>query len=91
MDTFLEWLMLIAIIFLIFRVMTIQEQLKGLTYKIDQIASKVEVPENPINENLRDLLEDGKDVEAVKLARETLGLSLIEGKEYVDALKSDRT
>ena len=91
MDTFLEWFMLIAIIFLIFRVMTIQEQLKGLTYKIDQIASKVEVPENPINENLRDLLEDGKDVEAVKLARETLGLSLIEGKEYVDALKSDRT
>lgn len=91
MDTFLEWFMLIAIIFLIFRVMTIQEQLKGLTYKIDRIASKVEVPENPINENLRDLLEDGKDVEAVKLARETLGLSLIEGKEYVDALKSDRT
>jgi len=91
MDTFLEWVMFIAIIYLVFKVIQLQEDLKGVTYKIEQIAKKVQVPENPINDDLRDLLKDGKDVEAVKLARETLGLSLVEGKQYIDSLKSDDT
>src|SRR5690625_7951380 len=91
MDTFLEWVMFIAIIYLDFKMIQLQEDLKSVTYKIEQIAKKVQVPENPINDDLRDLLKDGKDVEAVKLARETLGLSLVEGKQYIDSLKSDDT
>ena len=35
------------------------------------------------------LIKDGKDVKAIKKARETLGLSLLEGKEYIDKLKSE--
>ena len=44
MDTFLEWVMFIAIIYLVFKVIQLQEDLKGVTYKIEQIAKKVQVP-----------------------------------------------
>lgn len=49
----------------------------------------MELTENPINDELRKLIKDGKDIKAVKKARETLGLSLLEGKEYIDKLKID--
>lgn len=64
-----------------------ETQIKGIKYTLDQISKQVDVPENPINKELRQLLNEGNDVKAVKRVRETLGLSLLEAKQYVDALK----
>lgn len=50
---------------------------------------KIDILEHPVNDQLRELLREGKDVEAVKLAREELGFMMVEGKEYVDELKKD--
>ncbi len=89
MDSFLEWVLLVGVIYLLFQVLKMQEDIKAIKYKLDRIANNMDLPENPINNDLRALIKDGKDVQAVKLARETLGLSLLEGKQYVDALKAE--
>lgn len=89
MNTFLEWVVLVGIIYLLFQVIKLQEDVKGIKYTLGRIANQMDLPENPINDELRDLIKEGKNVQAVKLARETLGLSLLEGKQYVDALEVD--
>lgn len=89
MVSFLEWVVLVGVIYLLFQVIKLQEDVKGIKHTLGRIANQMDLPENPINNDLRDLIQEGKDVQAVKLARETLGLSLLEGKQYIDALKSD--
>ncbi|QQK79515.1 hypothetical protein HUG20_06265 [Salicibibacter cibi] len=84
---FIEILLLIIGLYLLFTVIKLDGRLKGLKYTLDQISEQVNIPENPINDELRKLIKDGEDVKAVKKVRETLGLSLVEGKQYVDALK----
>lgn len=71
------------------RIKKIDNDIKGIKYTLDQISKQVDVPENPINKELRQLINEDNDVKAVKKARETLGLSLLEAKQYVDALKFD--
>jgi len=89
MNTFFEWFLFVAVIFLVLRVVTLEQRLKQMTYTLKQIGKQVGVSERAINKDIKDLLKDGKDIEAVKLARETLGLSLVEGKQYVDELKAE--
>ncbi|MEZ2458968.1 hypothetical protein ACBR55_10345 [Salinicoccus roseus] len=55
---------------------------------LEQIAAQYDMPENPVNDELRHLINEGKETQAIKRAREALGLSLVEGKQYVDRLKS---
>ncbi|MED1601925.1 hypothetical protein [Alkalihalophilus marmarensis] len=43
----------------------------------------------PVDDEIRELLKKGQRVEAVKLARDELGLSLVEGKKYVDGLSEE--
>lgn len=85
--SFLAGVLFIAVVYLIIKISNLQEDVKNIKYKLNRMESHMDLPENPINEDLRSLLKEGKDVQAVKLARETLGLSLLEGKQYVDALK----
>jgi len=89
MELFLAGIFIVAVVYLITKISSLQEDLKNIKYKLNRIESQMELPENPIDEDLRALLKEGKDIQAVKLARETLGLSLLEGKQYVDALKED--
>lgn len=63
--------------------------MKGIKYTLDQISKQIHIPESPINDELRDMIHDGNDMKAIKKVRETLGLSLLEGKQYVDALKDE--
>jgi len=68
------------------RLNSLETRVKSLKFTLDQVAKQVEVPEHPINDKLRKLLEEGKNVQAVKEARQVLGLSLLEAKQYVDGL-----
>ena len=65
---------------------SLETQIKSMKFTLDQVAKQVDVPEHPINEKLRRLLKEGKGVQAVKEARQVLGLSLLEAKQYVDDL-----
>ncbi|WP_309228302.1 hypothetical protein [Virgibacillus saliphilus] len=82
-------LLLIVIMYLLHRIDKLEGRIKGMRYRLDQVAKQVDVPEPPINDELRELIKEGEEVRAVKEAREALGLSLVEGKQYVDALKPE--
>ncbi|MDC3413505.1 ribosomal protein L7/L12 [Aquibacillus sp. 3ASR75-11] len=68
----------------------IENRIKSMKYTLDRIAKQVNVPEHPLNGELRDLIKDGKKVKAVKRTREILGLSLVEAKKYVDDLDKSK-
>ncbi|MBM7602620.1 hypothetical protein JOC75_000590 [Metabacillus crassostreae] len=92
----MEYTLIIVCFVLVFLVISLFGRLdkldgrvKVLQYNLEQISKHLELPENPINDELRKLIKEGKDIKAVKKARETLGLSLLEGKEYIDKLKID--
>lgn len=80
-------LILFIFIYLLSIVIKLSSRVKGLEYKLEQISKQFDVPESPINNELRQLLKEGNDVKAVKKVRETLGLSLVEAKHYIDVLK----
>lgn len=82
---------LVAIIFVLIttvssKLNSLEIRIRSLKFTLDQVANQVDVPEHPINEKLRRLLNEGKGVQAVKEARQVLGLSLLEAKQYVDDL-----
>ena len=80
-------LLLVICIYLLSTVSKLNSRVKVLEYKLAQLSNQTDVPESLINNELRQLLNEGNDVKAVKRVRETLGLSLIEAKQYVDGLK----
>lgn len=80
-------LMLLICIYSLSTISKLNSRVKSLEYTLQQISKQFDVPENPINNELRQLLKGGNDVKAVKKARETLGLSLTEAKKYIDVLK----
>ena len=82
---------LVIIIFMLITTVTpklnsLETQIKSLKFTLDQVANQVEVPEHPINDKLRKMLKEGKEVKAIKEARQVFGLSLLEAKQYVDKL-----
>ena len=77
------------IISLAAKVEKLEGRTKRIQFTLDQLTQQSGLPENPINDELRMLIKDGEDVKAIKKARETLGLSLLEGKKYIDKLKSE--
>lgn len=85
--TFIEMLIFFICIYLLFSVIRLNGRVKGLNYTVDQISKQMNITDNPLNNELRQLLNEGNDIKAVKRTRETLGLSLIEAKQYVDAFR----
>ena len=84
---FIGYLILLTIIYVMVTVGKLEGRIKGLQHSIQQISKQVGVSTEVIDNEVRDLLEEGKDVAAVKRVRETLGLTLVEAKKYVDQLK----
>ncbi|MFS0673573.1 hypothetical protein [Ornithinibacillus sp. 179-J 7C1 HS] len=89
MEYYLIIIALIIIIYLSVKLDKLDGRMKSMQYSLDQLTKQLGLPDNPINDELRELIKAGEDVKAVKKARETLGLSLLEGKDYIDKLKSD--
>ncbi|WP_112179836.1 MULTISPECIES: hypothetical protein [Paraliobacillus] len=89
MEYLLITISILIIISLSSKVDKLEGHIKGMQYKLDQLVKQSGIPEHPINDDLRELIKEGKDIKAVKKARETLGLSLLEGKQYIDKLKSE--
>lgn len=84
---FIEFFILVAILYLVLLVIKLEGRLEAMQYKLDHLSKNMDMTEGPIDDELRELIHDGYDVKAIKRARETKGLSLLEGKEYIDALK----
>ncbi|GAB6425523.1 hypothetical protein bcgnr5390_08840 [Bacillus luti] len=63
-------------------------RLKRIEDKLQLITKEMGIVEREpeINKELRQLMEEGKTVTAVKRVREVFGFSLLEAKQYVDKL-----
>lgn len=89
MNTFGIGLLLLITVFLLMKVQQLQGQVKRLEINTEQIIKNLNIPTDAsIDQQLKTLINKDQEVAAVKLARETLGLSLIEGKKYIDQLKN---
>lgn len=89
MEYILIIIFLLIVINLSVKVGKLEGRIKRMQSTLDQLTKQAGLPEHPINNELRKLINEGEDVKAIKKAREALGLSLLEGKEYIDQLKSN--
>lgn len=85
----LDALILFICVYLLFTVINLDNRVKGMQSTLKQMTKQIISHENPINNELRQLLKEGFDVKAVKRARELFGLSLVEAKQYIDKLKNE--
>ncbi|MEK3659551.1 hypothetical protein MKY19_18375 [Paenibacillus sp. FSL R5-0744] len=69
------------------KVSAMEARIKTMHVNVDQIAKSEGLPPHLVQNEVLQLVRNGKEVAAVKKAREVLGLSLLEAKQYVDALK----
>lgn len=69
------------------RMTDLEKRMKRQQATLDQIASHLGIPERPVPAEVKRLLQEGQDIKAIKTVREELGLSLVEAKQYVDAIK----
>ncbi|PLR69154.1 hypothetical protein [Bacillus sp. UMB0893] len=90
----MEYAIIILILLFIYmvtssRIKALENQIKSMKVKIDQLSINGDVQVNPVDDDVRKLLHEGKDVRAVKAVRDDLGLSLLGAKQYVDAIKKE--
>lgn len=96
----LSWLMIIVgavlVVGYIFhnateqRVKALETRIRHVEKLLQQSAQGQKLTEPEINEELRDLLQEGKMIEAVKRTRQEFGWSLLEAKQYVDELNAEK-
>ncbi len=85
--TIFDVVFLVIVIYLLTKISKLEHRIKAMQRTMDQLTSKVKLPEPEINKELRQLIKNGKEIEAIRQARNEFGLSLIEGKQYVEKLK----
>ncbi|WP_191565942.1 hypothetical protein [Metabacillus idriensis] len=90
----MEYAIIIVILLFIYmvtssRIKALENQIKSMKVKIDQLSINGDVQVNPVDDDVRKLLHEGKDVRAVKAVRDALGLSLLGAKQYVDTIKKE--
>ncbi|MDZ5711012.1 hypothetical protein [Jeotgalibacillus haloalkalitolerans] len=89
----IEIITIVVIVYMLSTILRLDQRVRTLNYKVERLSAHADVPEDELykelHQELKGLLHQGKDVQAVKKVRETRGLSLVEAKQYVDALKSD--
>ncbi|ERN54431.1 hypothetical protein [Alkalihalophilus marmarensis] len=85
----MDYIILFILSIILLSMSTTERRLKKIEYKLDRISEQVGVTGLPVDDEIRELLKKGQRVEAVKLARDELGLSLVEGKKYVDRLREE--
>ena len=82
-----------AFIFLISSVGQLRNEVKLMRGTLNRIAERVgvtEIVKKEEKEELKRLLSEGKNVQAVRRCREITGLGLKEAKEYVDGLGEEK-
>ncbi|BAC12778.1 hypothetical protein [Oceanobacillus iheyensis HTE831] len=82
-------LLIFIIMYLTIQLIKTQSKLKVLESNTQTMNKKetFQHTDHPVHQQLLLLIDQQQDIKAVKLARETFGFSLLEGKRYVDWLK----
>ena len=83
----------IMLMILVSVISQMRNDLKHMRITLDKISEKfgaIEIVTKEEKEELRRLVTEGKNVEAVRRCREITGLGLKEAKEYVDRLGEEK-
>lgn len=78
---------LIIVFYLFLRIDMMEKRVKQMHNLLERMEEAADLPEDPLHDELRRMIKQGEEIKAIKLARNKLGLSLIEGKHYIDKLK----
>lgn len=87
---FISIVLSFIVLYLLSALTKLEQQVKKLNYTVSQLAAQSTITNDSLNNELRQLLKADKNVTAVKRVRESLGLSLIEAKKYIDTLKAEK-
>ncbi|MEG6617205.1 50S ribosomal protein L7/L12 [Peptococcaceae bacterium 1198_IL3148] len=86
MDNTIVWIFIIGILlFLVAIISQLKSDISRMNTILNKIAQQVGFP-NTIDNELKKLISEGKEVEAVKRYRIATGVGLIEAKKYIDSL-----
>lgn len=88
-SSLIEILILVLVLYLLAIVIKISGQITGMKHTLNQLSKGMNIPESPIDPEIKKLIEEGNDVKAIKRARELFGFTLLEGKKYVEAMKTE--
>ncbi|QTD40089.1 hypothetical protein [Sporosarcina sp. Te-1] len=70
------------------KLMMIEERVKRQEKLLERLMKHEQI-ETPVSDEVLALVRKGKEVQAVKEARERFGFSLLEAKQYVDQLRNE--
>ena len=85
----IDLLILIICLYLLVIIFRLEGRVKSMKYTLDRMTQQDTMANEAVNSELRGLLNEGKEVKAVKRTRELLGFSLLEAKQYIDKLKAE--
>lgn len=84
---FMTLLLTFAVIFIIVEMTKLNRKLNILQSKVDQLAGHFNQIDQQNNDEIQALLEAEEDAVAIRKAKATFGLSLVEAQKYVEELK----
>jgi len=87
MDYLILCIIVLYISILTSKIDSLQKHITRMNLNLLKIAKQVGVPQEPLDDELRSLIEKGEKIKAIKKVREATGLGLKEAKDYVDNLK----
>lgn len=65
----------------------LRNEIKRTNTILEKITKQIGVPEPPVDSVIRNLVAEGKKIEAIKRYREITGVGLKEAKDYIDSIK----
>ena len=90
METLLLATLVLGIGLLLYSKMAmIEERIKRHEKLLERLTSQMKIEDTTVPDEVLIPLREGKDVQAVKAARERFGYSLLEAKQYVDGVKRE--
>ncbi|MCB2292985.1 ribosomal protein L7/L12 [Clostridium algoriphilum] len=87
MDNIIIYVLLLYMFLLTSKIDSLQKHITRMNSNLIKVAKQVGVPQEPLDDELRNLINEGKKIQAIKEVRKATGLGLKEAKDYVDNLQ----
>lgn len=87
MDYLLLCVIVLYISILTSKIDSLQKRMTRMNSNLIKIVKQVGVPKDPLDDELRSIIEKDGKIKAIKKVREVTGFGLKEAKDYVDNLK----
>ncbi|MCB2353523.1 ribosomal protein L7/L12 [Clostridium estertheticum] len=87
MDYLILCVIVLYISILTSKIDSLQKRITRMNSNLIKIAEQVGVPKDPLDDELKSIIEKDGKIKAIKKCREVTGFGLKEAKDYVDNLK----